>query len=53
MAYLKPVEKPMCQRGGCTKRATFYVFNTYNANNGAYCTRHANQYRDELAARGA
>jgi len=51
MAYMLEVEKPVCQR--CQKKATHYVFNRFNARNGAYCTPHAKAYVAELNAREA
>ena len=51
MAYMLPVEKPVCRT--CLKRATFNVYNRFNARNGAFCTRHATAYVAELNARDA
>ena len=51
MAYTLPIPKEVCRV--CGKRAALYVFNRFNANNGAYCTRHADAYVKELKARDA
>lgn len=51
MAYMTEIGKPKCAR--CSKRATHYVYNRFNANNGAYCTPHARAYVAELKSRDA
>lgn len=49
MAYTSPVEKPNCFN--CSKKATIYVYNRFNARNGAYCTKCGEKYCKELNLR--
>lgn len=40
-AYTVPLANHSCRQ--CASRATVEVFNTRNASNGYYCTRHGNE----------
>jgi hypothetical protein len=48
MPAYKIIIETKCIQYGCTKRAKYKVFNTYNELRGHYCTQHANKYVKEL-----
>ena len=42
-AYKRSLEQPQCQEWGCTRKATFGVFNSANGMIGKFCGTHADK----------